>query len=87
MKYIKEYNENLDKFDPEVIKIISECLNSLNIYKREDMQSIIDDSFNNIEIKWLDLGDEFNDISIGTERCNSSDVVGKNLNGDNLGLI
>lgn len=89
MKYLKTY-EGIIKaseatyvnINEDILKIIFECLNDLSIYSKENMQRIIDDVFNDIELIWTDLKDELDNVlSIGIERCNTHDLVGKNLNG------
>jgi hypothetical protein len=65
MRYLKTY-EGIIKasdasylpVDDEITKIVSDCLNGLSIYPKENMQGIIDDVFNNIELIWTDLKDE-----------------------------
>lgn len=89
MKYLKTY-EGIIKaseasylpVDYEISKIVSDCLNTLEIYPKKDMQGIIDNVFNDIELIWTDLKDDMEDIlSITPERCNTSDLAGENLNG------
>jgi hypothetical protein len=89
MRYLKTY-EGIIKasettyvnINEDILKIIFECLNDLSIYPKENMQRIIDDVFNDIELIWTDLKDELDNVlSVGIERCNTRDEVGKNLNG------
>jgi hypothetical protein len=80
MKYLKTY-EGIIKFsesssipiNDEITKIVSDCLNTLKIYQKENMQTIIDNVLNDIELIWTDLKDELENIlSIKIERKNLS---------------
>lgn len=89
MRYLKTYEGIIKASDAtylpvsdEIIKIISDSSRKLSIYDKNNMQKIIDNVFDDIELIWIDLKDELDNVlSIVSERCNTNDVVGKNLNG------
>lgn len=89
MRYLKTYEGIIKASDAtylpvsdEIIKIISDSSRKLSIYDKNNMQKIIDNVFDDIELIWIDLKDELDNVlSIGSERCNTNDVAGKNLNG------
>lgn len=89
MRYLKTY-EGIIKasegtylpISDDIIKIVNTCLNELQIYSKKDMQNIIDNVFDDIELIWIDLKDELDNVlNVSIERCNTRDDVGKNLNG------
>jgi hypothetical protein len=89
MKYLKTYEGIIKASDAsylpindEITKIVSDSLRKMSIYKKETMESLIDNVFNDIELIWTDLQDELdNFIDVKIERCNTIDFAGKNLNG------
>ena len=89
MRYLKTYEGIIKASEAtylpvsdDIIKIISDSSRQLSIYDKNNMQKIIDNVFDDIELMWTDLKDELeNVLSIGSERCNTNDVAGKNLNG------
>lgn len=79
---IKASEANYLPVSDDIIKIISDSSRKLSIYDKNNMQKIIDNVFDDIELIWTDLEDELDNVlSIGSERCNTDDVAGKNLNG------
>jgi hypothetical protein len=88
MKYLKTYEGIIKASEAtylpvsdDIIKIVSDPLRNLSIYQKDYMQKIIDNVFDDIELIWTDLKDELDNVlSVGIERCNTRDDVGKNLN-------